>query len=435
GLVAANYGRPLAWYAAKYPVALESAAQHAVSVTAAGGTAVPASFLFLALTDTYVRAFIDTFSALARRYHVTVVAGAVMPVLESAAACSANGYPGWTSCPGWRLTTKPGAVAALADPDLSLAYATGRVRGVYEAVTPSVSNAAFVFAPDGTLYGVQPKVNLTALESELGWQPAPPSTITTFPQYVGAPESATVPGVRLGIAISLDAFEHGDAPRPCTDASSYVACLSEQGATVLLQPEFNDGTAPCASWSTYSVSCSNPPAWQQLGWMLSSWYDVEATTARGSPLYPSFHYAVNSFMVGNLYDLTGDGQSAIFSRADTRAQASDYVGDGNGALYQAPGAFTPYADPTSSDDGSSTLDPLSLAQLEGPRPGFLALTPWVLGAGGPAPDVRYDPALAAGDPGSLQSCTDGLVAGSGVSSGPCSENAYRATAVLADLRF
>ncbi|MHB8329693.1 MAG: carbon-nitrogen hydrolase family protein [Acidimicrobiales bacterium] len=435
GLLSANYARPIAWYSAKYPAALAQAAEGAVSVTAGGGTEIPASFLFLALTDTYVRAFVNTFSALARRYQVTVVAGGLLPILDSTASCADNGYAGWSACPGWRSTDAPAAVAALADPDLSVSYATGQVHGVYEAVTPSVSNAAFLFAPDGHLYGVQPKVNLTSLESELGWQPAPASTISTFPQYQSDPGGPVVPGVRLGVAISLDAFEHGDAAQPCTDPQSYVACLSSEGATVLLQPEFNDGTPQCASWSTFSVACSTPPQWQQLGWMLSSWYDVEAARADGQPLYPSFRYAVNAFMVGNLYDLTGDGQTAIFARNDLRSYDGSYIGDGDASLYRSAGTYSPYPDPVSTDNGSSVLAPLSLAELDGPQPGFLGLAPWVLAADEPLASVRLDPNLPAGDSGSLQSCTAGLVAGSGVGSGPCAENHYLPTAVIADLSF
>jgi hypothetical protein len=136
--------------------------------------------------------------------------------------------------------------------------------------------------------------------------------------------------------------------------------------------------------------------------MLSSWYDVRR--------FAAFRYAVNPFMVGNLYDLTGDGQSAIFARSDPRARSASYAGD----------------------DGAISLYPDSamLAGFDGRQPGFLALEPWV-----DAANVRDDPALSAGDPGSLESCENGLVSGSGVRSGPCAENAYRAGALIAELRY
>jgi len=416
GSLGLTYGAPLAFYAAMFPGAVAAAVGSDVATIASGGVELPASFVFLAATDTYVRAFFDTFGAVARRYRVTVVAGAPMPILTSAPGCAANGYPGWAACPGWRSTTNPVAVAALADPDL---HSTS----VYEALVPTITNAQFVFGPDGRLEAVQPKVNLTATELELGWQPAPMSTVRAIPLRGG---------VRLGIAISLDAFEHGLTPAgdgPCASPASYVGCLASQGANLLLQPDFNDGTAACPSWSDFGAPCG-PPEWQQLGWMLSSWYDVEARTHAGGWLYPSIRYAVNPFVVGNVYDISGDGQSAIFARSDPRATTGSYVGDGNAALYRTADAFTPYADPTSTDDGSSPLDPLSLAQLDGPQPGFLALAPWVLPA-----SVRVRAAAGstavAGSPASLQSCTDGLVPGSGVTTGPCAENAELPTAVIA----
>jgi hypothetical protein len=227
--------------------------------------------------------------------------------------------------------------------------------------------------------------------------------------------------VRLGVAISLDAFEHGSAPRPCADPHAYVSCLASQRVNVLLQPEFNDGSPDCASWSDFQPSCRAAPAWQPLEWMFSSWYDLEARRADGRFLYPSFRYAVNPFMVGNLYDITGDGQTAIFARRDRRARRSFYAGDG-----------APNRDPTAVDSLSSPAAPRSLQSLDGLQPGFLAVLPWVL------PDSivgRDDPALSPGDPRSLESCTDGLVPGSGIRSGPCAENAYRAGAIVANLRL
>jgi len=396
GLVAATHLRQLAYYAATFPGATSAEALGDVSTVAAGGVRVPADRVFLALTDTYVRAIWDSFAAAARRYRVAVVVGAVLPVLNGTAACAGNGYRGWVACPGWRSSTSPTDLAALADPDLL----PGESR-VDVAVTPNVENVALVFGPDGRLDDLQPKVNLTPIELEIGWSEAPPTTLHAIALRDAA--GRTVPGVRLGIAISLDAFEHADRPHPCTDRGSVVACLAAQGVNVLLQPEFNDGTPECASWSDYSTACG-PPVWQQLGWMLSSFYDVE------SGRYPSLRYAVNPFMVGNLYDLTGDGQSAIFARDDPRATSAAYVGD------LRPVDRYP--------------DPVGLAALEGPQPGFLAVAPWVL-----AGRVRDDPALAPGDPRSLESCEDGLVPGSGVHTGTCRENGYLVTALVAELRL
>lgn len=425
GLVGASYAGPLAFYVLRFPAVYAVALAHDAVVAAGGGVQLPAQFVFLALTDTYVRTFVQTFSTLARRYRVTVVAGAALPVLTSSSACAAAGYRGWVACPGWRVSRNPLAVTLLSDPDLAK-----RPGPVYEALTPTVTNAAFFFAPDGRLYDIQPKVNLTATELELGWQPAPPSTIHAIALYDR--RLRRVRGVRLGVAISLDAFEHGTGPEPCAKAAAYLACLAAQHVNLLLQPEFNDGTAECASWSDYQKACRTVPVWQPLEWMFSSWYDLEARLSDGRFLYPSFRYAVNPFMVGNLFDITGDGQTAIFARRDRRAHRGAYVGDSSGGLYARAGPFGPYPDPTSIDPLGSPLAPRSLRALDGSKPGFLAALPWVLPA---AVLVRDRPSLAAGDPRSLESCTDGLVAGSGVRGGPCAENAYMPGAIIADLRL
>jgi len=50
-------------------------------------------------------------------------------------------------------------------------------------------------------------------------------------------------------------------------------------------------------------------------------------------------------------------------------------------------------------------------------------------------DVRDIRSLPAGSTGSLESCADGLVSGSGVSAGPCAENHYLTTAIIAELNI
>jgi predicted amidohydrolase len=347
------------------------------------------SSVFLAITDTYVRAIWNSFAADARRYGVTVVVGAPLPILDSRSACSANHYPGWIACPGWTTSSSPATVATLGEPG-----AVGNPHRVYVARTPNVENVALVFGPSGKLINLQPKVNLTSIEQELGFTPAPISTVHPI-ALPGAP------GVRIGIAISLDAFQHTPSATACKSDSDFVGCLALKHVNLLLQPEFNDGTPQCASWSTYSTACG-APAWQQLGWMLSSWYDVRH--------FASFRYAVNPFMVGNLYDLTGDGQSAIFARDDRRAHDGAYVGD--------------------DDPASLYPDPAYLAPYDGLKPGFLAAVPWLISS-----RVRDNPKLAAGSPGSLESCENGLVPGSNIRSGPCAENAYLPTAITALLQL
>src|SRR5207237_735935 len=154
-------------------------------------------------------------------------------------------------------------------------------------------------------------------------------------------------------------------------------CLDSKGVNVVIQPEFNDGTAQCMSWTDFTEACGTAKAsWQPLSWMSSAWYAVQARRADGTFVYRNFRYAVNPFLVGNLFDVAGDGQSAIFARTDARAARYWYAGDSNRALYAAAGAYTDRPD-----------DPV-FARFEGAQPGFLALMPWIVREGTAASLVR-----------------------------------------------
>ncbi|GAC1329740.1 MAG: carbon-nitrogen hydrolase family protein [Candidatus Dormibacteria bacterium] len=395
--------------------------------------------LFTAITDTMVRAVVENVSSLARAHGVYIVFGAPM-VTQEGAACTGK-YAGWAACPGWHNSTSPADVAALADPDL----ATGS-RCVGEAVSPcvyvadttNVDNVAMFFAPDGTLYDMQPKVNLTGLEiNPLGWHQANAATIHAI--GLRGADATRFPAVKFGVGISLDAFETEVGSVPCPAEADpgmkpnhyprFMQCLDSKGVNVFLQPEFNDGSAACMSWTDFTENCGPMGSWQPLSWMRSAWFAVQGRK-NGSFVFPHFQYAVNPFMVGNLFDIVGDGQSAIFSRDDPRASVSWYSGDSADALYNGAGVgiYTDRAD-----------DP-AFRQFEGPRPGFLALARWIIPEGTPASLYRCKPAspgsacpVAPGDAGSLQSCEKGLAPGSGVTTGPCAENAYRVTALVADL--
>ena len=375
--------------------------------------------LFTAITDTMVRSVVENGSKLASAHHVYVVLGAPLPIVEGAACAGA--YAHWRACPGWHRSTAPQDIAALEDPDLAPASY------VYVADTQNIDNVELVFAPDGTLYDLQPKVNLTPIElSPLGWHQASPSTIHAIGLHgADAVHSARI---RMGIAISLDAFEESlvSSGDPCADPLAYMQCLDSKGVNVVLQPEFNDGTKQCMSWTDFTEACGTPQAsWQPLSWMASSWYAVQGRKADGSFAFHNFQYAVDPFLVGNLFDVSGDGQSAIFARDDPRATRYWYSGDSSGALYARAGAYTDRADDS------------HFARYEGAQPGFLALMPWKIREGTPASIYRVRaPGLPPGDRGSLQSCEKGLAPGSGVTatqSPLCSENDYIAGALVADL--
>lgn len=212
---------------------------------------------------------------------------------------------------------------------------------------PELFNQTLILAPDGTLVGAASKVYLTPDEEAGGVDLSPGrlDDLRVFPTPVGD----------LGVAISLDAF------RP-----DVIGHLERQGCTVLLQPDAN-GSPWTGLEGIYPEN--QTPRDQPLAWLESSW-QVTATSAQ-------IRYAVNPMVVGNLLDLSFDGQSAITGPADEAPQPRSYV-------------------------------------MTTPRPGFLALLPWV---------------QERGDTQRLREVGQQLRAGSGHPR----ENAYRTGVLHADL--
>ncbi len=283
---------------------------------------------FVAATDEFVRVFMGTMAAEARRYGVYLVASN-------------------TQAP-FRLTHDLHAVSALRDPS-----AHG-VNAVYAPTGERAYDQTFLWgphtlrpgapAPLENLLTVNRKVPLTPFEQALGFAAGPArgprarSNLRPFP----------VPGTaaRLGFATSLPAFLYGNAEpgRACDDvAITYMRCLDRLGANVLIQADANDGqwTGPDGSDSA--------ELWQPLAWMGSAWRAVSDPTV-------DFAYAVNPMMVGNLSDTPFDGQSAILERGRL----------GPGCHYVGDSSFMPGED-----------DP-ALRDYAGAKPQFLALVPWVV---------------------------------------------------------
>jgi predicted amidohydrolase len=219
---------------------------------------------------------------------------------------------------------------------------------------PHLYNQTLILAPDGSLIGAASKVYLTPDEEAGGLDLSPASLggLRVFPTPVGD----------LGVAISLDAF------RP-----DVIARLEAQGCTVLLQPDAN-GSPWTGKEGIYPAG--QVPRDQPLAWLESSW-QVTATSQ-------VIRYAVNPMVVGNLLDLSFDGQSAITGPADEAPEPRGYV-------------------------------------MTAPRPGFLALLPWV--PAGTPPDA---PSLEA-----LREVGQQLKAGSRHPR----ENVYRTGVLHADLHL
>lgn len=209
-----------------------------------------------------------------------------------------------------------------------------------------LTNQTVILAPDGALIGVTDKVYLTPDEQAGGVDLTPGDLggLRVFPTPVGD----------LGVAISLDAFR-----------ADVIGQLEAQGCTVLLQPDANG-----APWTAHEGLPPDPRDVrdQPVAWLESSW-QVTATS-------PVIRYAINPMVVGNLLDLTFDGQSAVTGPVQEAPELRSYV-------------------------------------MTDPRPGFLALSPWV----------------EDGPPEQLRQTGRHLAAHSGHSR----ENQYRPDVVCADL--
>lgn len=283
---------------------------------------------FVGATDTIVRSFMGTFSALAKRYHIYMVGSAdVAPFSQSRARADR---------------------ASFSDPDLR-----PRPSSVYVATGTAVHNEAVIWGPRDVHSGgadvlrnavaINQKVPLTSLESFLGFTPGPahgPAARANLLPY-------RLPGTRarLGIATSLPAFTYGSPPSgvdPCSDtALYYMRCLDRLGANIVIQDEANPGR-----WT--GPDGNGIEQWQPLSWMASTYRTVSDPSVR-------FDYNVTAMLVGNLGDLVFDGQSAITQRG-LRGRGCHYIGNGS---------FVP------GDDQPA------LRGYAGRRPEFLALAPWV----------------------------------------------------------
>ncbi|GGJ45779.1 nitrilase-related carbon-nitrogen hydrolase [Deinococcus roseus] len=207
--------------------------------------------------------------------------------------------------------------------------------------SPELYNQAVLLSPEGKVLGAWDKVHLTADEYPLGMVDGKLQDLITVPTPVGD----------IGVATSLDAFK-----------PDVIAQLERTGTTVFLQPDAN-----ATEWTgtEHGTSTRRP---QPEAWLDSSWAVVQNSKV--------IQYAVNPMVVGNLFEVSFDGQSAIVGKADTFKQQQSYI-------------------------------------MTEPRAGFLALMPWV----------------EDGSPETLRQLGEKLKAGS---KDPM-ENQYQSGAIYADL--
>jgi len=333
---------------------------------------------FVAGTDTFARGWMQTFSDLARRYHVYIL--------------------GSNNQAEFRESVDPDEIERFADPDVK------HPSSAFVATGPEVYNEAFMWGPRNvTADGPRPlrnvvasnkKVPLTDIEQAISLTPGP----SAGPDAVENVRPYRIPGTKakMSFATSLPAFVYDGGPvtpfgrapgpgiDPCADTSSYyMYCLDALGTNLVMQDEANPGL-----WAT-------PDEWQPLEWMSSTWRAAADPTV-------DFDYNVTPHMVGNLADLPFDGQTAITQRGlkgprgAKRARAScNYVGDDRFVPAEDPPEYRVYA---------------------GPKREFLGLAPWAAPDASRAKLRRIGAALAPG-------------------SGARRENDYLETAVIADLPF
>ena len=423
GGVGAAYAAQIAYYAVHEPM---TSAQR---------------LILSAVTDTMVRAFMQTFSELARKYDVYIVASNNQAEFREVS-----------------ITDEPLA-AALIDPDLLPRYLSGELSTVYEAVDSggagfpddqgegaagiNVHNKAFMWSPNdgvepyasarfsefalnGTLTRADPRSNLVAVTKK-----TPITSIerqlldltddndmrveNTGPFPLAGEGSTTHPlpaTMKIGFGISLPAFEWGNdfgqefTGDGCADRTTWMRCLDQRGVNLFLQPEANPGCC----WVDYIDLGWHPDAWQALSWMDSAWRAV------ADPSVQNIRYAVTPHMVGNLIDLAFDGQSVIFERCD--------IGGVDACAGNTPAAFVGAKDfiacPPSPAADAPCDDP-KLLSYSGLKRETIAMAPWVL-----ADDPSLDPAA---NRARLTERGHAMLAGSG---SPY-ENAYLETALWADL--
>jgi len=315
-------------------------------------------YLFLAETDTYYRAFYETFRDLAVTYGVHI-------------AASVNVAPA-------RRTEDPVLVQSLRDPDEpARPYA-------YEAIAPNVVNTLFVFAPDGEVLVRDASGNTVRSPSQTGGVLRGSLDKAYLTEIEQAPLGLAYGAVRdlgvldtpigrIGSVISKDAWmidvnDRYDAKR----------------ARLILQAE---------AFDTWGFTLD---PWAPDGFKDGGFAQVQRN--------PSFLFNVTPCLVGNLFEITFDGQGAIIGKRRK--------------------GVTPPLTPNTAWIGQN------------PDSGFVAIAPW----------VRDDPAVHVAGLTLAQRRAQLVAAGtpllplSGVAcptpnaAGAC-ENGYRESIIFADLNL
>jgi predicted amidohydrolase len=300
-------------------------------------------YLFLGLTDTLYRSFYETFRELAKKYGVYLAA-----TMNAAPARRVD------------AADDPALVARLRDPDEpQRTYA-------YEATSPHVTNATYVFAPDGEVIVPDGKGGTLESPSQTGGVIRPSSEKA----YLTQPEQPP-PGEALGLGLgfgSVDDLDVLDTPVGklgiVISKDAWMMDVNDRfaakGANLILQPEaFSDWGFPLDPWA--------PDNFKEGGFA-------------NLQKRPELRYNVDASMTGSFFEQQFDGQSAIIGRKDKTGPGA--LGPGNAWIGENPDTgfirIAPWIEP---DPGIA--DPsLTLAQ----RRSALALDGLKLRTVPPCPD-------------------------------------------------
>ncbi len=163
-------------------------------------------------------------------------------------------------------------------------------RGLHIAES-RVENAAYTFAPTGSVLGRSAKRYLTGgLESRLGLSRA-----------LESPRVLETPAGRVGVAVCLDGF-YGNV----------LEALDGAGAQIIVQPSAN--FAPWTRRWPPDETYSEGEAWLTFGLRRGVWGRQ------------NIRYGVNPMLVGGLFDLRAEGRSSIVANLRFRDAETDGYG-------------------------------------------------------------------------------------------------------------
>lgn len=172
-------------------------------------------------------------------------------------------------------------------PELLSLFGDRSDRSVYVAKTTDVYNMAVIFGPDGKIIDKVKKVYLVPEERDL--LALTHNSLEDF-------STVSLPFGKVGIVISKDAWMPDVLDR-----------LNIRGARLILQPEAFDG------WGYDEYEGWNPDVFKE-----SSWNHTQK--------YPLFTYSAVPMLVGNLFDLSFDGQTHISKISEPEDTPLGFVG-------------------------------------------------------------------------------------------------------------